>query len=236
MGNSANRPLLQEMAKVSNGFSMNVSNSDDIFGKLMEATSKLTHEALHDVKVKFSGVKVADLSTEKVGSLYRGQQLIIFGHYWGAGEARITIDGKVSGTHKSYSTDFYFPQTSVLYPELERLWAYATIENLQNQLDYYGQDADIEQAITDLAIDKGLVTDYTSMIVLREEEYANRGIDRRNSKRVKLEHAARQQRQQQAVRTHRVDQKKPMYKSAAPSHKSRGGGGVFRIINQTPIG
>ncbi len=236
MGNNANRPLLQEMAKVSNGFSMNVSNSDDIFGKLMEATSKLTHEALHDVKVKFSGVKVADLSTEKVGSLYRGQQLIIFGHYWGAGEAHITIDGKVSGTNKSYSSRFDFPQESVLYPELERLWAYATIENLQNQLDYYGQDADIEQAITDLAIDKGLVTAYTSMIVLREEEYANRGINRRNAKRVEVEHAARQQRQQQAVRTHRVDQKKPMYKSAAPSHKSRGGGGVFRIINQTPIG
>ncbi|NQZ11844.1 MAG: VWA domain-containing protein, partial [Algicola sp.] len=183
MGNNANRPLLQEMAKVSNGFSMNVSNSDDIFGKLMEATSKLTHEALHDVKVKFSGVKVADLSTEKVGSLYRGQQLIIFGHYWGAGEAHITIDGKVSGTNKSYSSRFDFPQESVLYPELERLWAYATIENLQNQLDYYGQDADIEQAITDLAIDKGLVTAYTSMIVLREEEYANRGINRRNAKR-----------------------------------------------------
>jgi Ca-activated chloride channel family protein len=52
MGNSANRPLLEGMSKISNGFSMNVSNSDDIVGKLMLATDKLTHEALHDIAVK----------------------------------------------------------------------------------------------------------------------------------------------------------------------------------------
>ncbi len=45
MGNSANRPLLEGMTKVSNGFAMNVSNSDDIAGKLMLATDKLGHEA-----------------------------------------------------------------------------------------------------------------------------------------------------------------------------------------------
>ena len=90
MGNSANRPLLESMAKVSNGFAMNVSNSDDIAGKLLEATSRLTHEALHDVDVRFSGVKVSDLTPDRIGSLYRGQQLIVFGHYWGDGEASVT--------------------------------------------------------------------------------------------------------------------------------------------------
>lgn len=227
MGNSANRPLLREMTKVSNGFSMNVSNSDDIFGKLMEATSKLTHEALHDVEVKFSGVKVADLSSYNIRSLYRGEQLIVLGHYWGAGEARVTVEGKVSGQSKNYSTTFDFPQSSVLYPELERLWAYATIEELQNQLDYYGPDADVEQGIIDLAIDKGLVTDHTSMIIMREEEFARRGIERRNAKRVETEHAARAKRQQQAVANHRVDQNQPMYQSNSPSHSSSGGGGSF---------
>ena len=175
LGNSSNRPLLESMAKVSNGFAINVSNSDDIAGKLLEATSKLTHEALHDIDLKISGVKVSDLTPEHFGSLYRGQQLILFGHYWGSGEATVSLDGKVSGGKKTYTTTFEFPETSKLHPEIERLWAFAKIEDLQNRLDYFGGDADIEQAITDIAIENSLVTDYTSMIVLQEERFKDLG-------------------------------------------------------------
>lgn len=224
MGNSANRPLLEGMAKVSNGFAMNISNSDDIVGKLLEVTSKLTHQAYHDVDVKFSGVKVTDITPEKIGSLYRGQQLIIFGHYHGEGAATITISGKVSGQPKSYSAEFNFPKEDHLYPEIERLWAYAKIEDMEHKMDYFGKDADIVKAITDLAVEKSLVTDYTSMIIMRDEEFKNRGIERRNGKRVAEEQAAQQERQTTAVRNHRVDAQKPMFNNNAPTHNSGGGG------------
>ena len=120
MGNSANTPLLEGMTRVSNGFAVSISNSDDIVGKILEATSKLTHQALHDVELKISGIKVKDLSPETIGSLYRGQQLIVFGHYWGSGTARVELEGKLSGADKTYSTEFDFPQQSTLYPEIER--------------------------------------------------------------------------------------------------------------------
>jgi Ca-activated chloride channel family protein len=223
LGNSSNRPLLESMARVSNGFAINVSNSDDIAGKLLEATSKLTHEALHDVKLSITGVKVKDLTPERIGSLYRGQQLIIFGHYWGSGEAIINLDGKVSGGNKNYTTTFEFPDSGTLHPELDRLWAFAKIEDLQNRLDYYGQDADIEQAITDIAIDNGLVTDYTSMIVLREERFEELGIKRLNRSRVEKEELARQERMLQGTRNNRVDNNQPMYTQPRASHGNGGG-------------
>jgi Ca-activated chloride channel family protein len=225
MGNSANRPLLDSMAKVSNGFAMNVSNSDDIAGKLMEATSRLTHEALHDVDIRFSGVKVKDLTPDRISSLYRGQQLIVLGHYWGSGEASVTIDGKVSGGNRTYSTTFEFPEIETLHPEIERLWGFAKIEDLQNRLDYFGGGADIEQAITDVAVENSLVTDYTSMIVLREERFKELGIKRFNKKRVEKEQLARQERAVQGVRNNRVDQSQPMYSEPRPSHSN--GGGAF---------
>jgi len=225
MGNSANRPLLEGMAKVSNGFAMNVSNGDDIAGKLMEATSRLTHQALHKVDVRFSGVKVKDLTPDRIGSLYRGQQLIVLGHYWGSGEAKVTIDGKVAGGDRNYSTTFEFPEFATLHPEIERLWAFAKIEDLQNRLDYFGGGADIEQAITDVAVENGLVTDYTSMIVLREERFQELGINRFNRKRVEKEQLARRERAVQGVRNNRVDQNQPMYSNPRPSHSN--GGGAF---------
>ena len=225
MGNSANRPLLESMAKVSNGFAMNVSNSDDIAGKLLEATSRLTHEAMHDIDVRFVGVKVSDLSPEHIGSLYRGQQLIVFGHYWGDGEASVILDSKVSGQDRSYSTRFEFPEIATLHPEIERLWSFAKIEDLQNRLDYFGEGADLEQAITDLAMENGLVTDYTSMIVLREERFDELGIKRLNRDRVEKELLARQERAVQGIRDNRVDQNQPMYSSQRASHSN--GGGAF---------
>jgi len=225
MGNSSNRPLLESMAKVSNGFAINVSNSDDIAGKIIEAASRLTHEALHDVGLSISGVKARDLTPERIGSLYRGQQLIVFGHYWGSGVASVSVNGQISGENKSYTTSFEFPETGTLHPEIERLWAFAKIEDLQNQLDYFGGDADIEQAITDIAIDSGLVTDYTSMLVLREERFQELGIKRLNRSRVENEQLARQERMVQGTRNNRVDTQQPMYTQPRASHGN--GGGAF---------
>ncbi len=95
----------------------------------------------------------------------------MFGHYRGSGEASVSVNGQISGQNKSYTSSFEFSEAGVLHPEIERLWAFAKIEDLQNRLDYFGEDADIEQAITDIAVENGLVTDHTSMIVLREERF-----------------------------------------------------------------
>lgn len=229
MGNSTNRPLLESMVKVSNGFAINVSNSDDIVGQLMQATTKLTHQAFHDIEVNFSGIKTKDLTPEKIGSLYRGQQLIIMGHYWGDGEADVTIKGKVSGQSKTYKTRFNFPAERTTNPEIERLWAYSSIEDLQSKMDYFGHDKDTEQAITDIAIDFGLVTDYTSLIVMRDEQFSQHNITRNNQQRVNKEHKSQQVRKQSKVNNNRVDTNKPMYKNNASSHRS-GGGGSFSYL------
>ena len=110
MGNSANRPMLDAMTKASNGFALSISNSDDIVGKILEATNKVTHESLHGVELSIKGVKTSDLTPETIGSLYHGQQLVVFGHYWGDGEAEVSINGKVSGEYKVYSTVLEFPE------------------------------------------------------------------------------------------------------------------------------
>jgi Ca-activated chloride channel family protein len=236
MGNSANRPLLEKMAAVSNGFAMNISNSDDIAGKLIEVTSKMTHQALHDVDVQFSGVKVSDLTPETIGSLYRGEQLIVFGHYWGDGDAQVTVGGKVSGRDKSWSTVFRFPEHAVLHPEIERLWAYARIEDLQNRLDYFGEGADLEQAIADIAVEYGLVTDYTSMIVLRDDRFDELGIKRLNRSRIEKEQLARQERAVQGVRDNRVDHAQPMYSQPRSNHSNGGGAlGPWTLLVLLPL-
>ncbi len=225
MGNSANRPLLEGIARASNGFARSVSNSDDIIGEILTAASKLTHHALHGVTVEIDGVRVADLTPAEPGSVYRGQQLMLLGHYFGDGDAQVTLAGRLAGAPVSWQGRFAFPGRSDLNPELERLWAYDRIRALEWEQDLFGPDADLGAAAVDLAVEHGLVTNRTSMLVVRDQVFDELGIDRRNARRTEIEHAARAQRAQQA-QTRRVDQAEPMFSGAQPRLSGGGGGAI----------
>lgn len=227
MGNQSNRPLLEGMTKVSKGFYQEVSNADDIVGQIMLATGKLTHQAFRDVEIEIEGIRVKDLSPKNIGTLYHGQQLHLFGHYWQGGEAEVRISGKIAGDRKVYETTVEFPKTDKQYPEIERLWAFAAIEDLTAKQDYFGESADTKQAIVDIAKEYSLVTDYTSMIVLREEVFQEKNIDRNNKNRVEKEKSARADRAQQPVQDHRVDSHQPLYSSPRPSIGGGSSGGAF---------
>ncbi|ABC28409.1 uncharacterized protein containing a von Willebrand factor type A (vWA) domain [Hahella chejuensis KCTC 2396] len=226
MGNSANRPLLEAITKHSNGFAISVSNSDDIIGQLMLAASKVDHAALHGANLKISGIKTTDVFPKQIGSVYRGQQLVMFGHYYGSGQAKVELTGKVSGSPIRYQTQFEV-KDGTLHPELERLWAFAQIEDLMDQQQDYGEDADRKQAVTDLAVEYGLVTDYTSMLVLDEGRFEHYGVNRRIGDRISREESAREIRAQQPGQSHRVDNQQPMYTKSRPSFGGGGGGGAI---------
>ncbi len=228
MGNSSNRPMLEALTKASHGFAINVSNSDDIVGQILSATSKVSHEALHGVRIRIEGIRTADITPAQIGSLYRGQQLVLFGHYWGDGPADVHLTGKVSGTPVSYQTRFSFPLVSRENPELERLWAYARIDALTEEINNFGEKPDIRQAVTDLGVEYGLVTDYTSMLVVRDEVFAQRGIERRNQQRLAIEQAAQKQRAARPAASRRVDTGQPMYGGRARA--SHGGGSLDPVM------
>lgn len=227
MGNSANRPLLENLTRVSGGFAVNISNSDDIVGQLLSATSKLGHEAFHGAKLEIRGVKTSDVTPKTIGSLYRGQQLVVFGHYFGDGIAEVRLSGMVSGQPIEYRTEFAFPDSAIRNPEIERLWAYSHIRHLETEIEDFGEKADIKQAIVDLGVEYGLVTDYTSMVVVREEVFDRLGIDRANNRRLDIEKTAQQQRATQGAVQNRVDNKKPMFNSNRPSYSGSSGGGAL---------
>ena len=231
LGNSANRPLLEAMTRESGGTAISVSTSDDIAGAVLSGQSKVGHQALHDVALEIDGIRTGDLAPKRIGSLYRGQQLVLFGHYWGDGPAAVTLRAKISGQPVSYQTTFDFPASAAANPEVERLWAFAAIEEQLQEIEDFGATDDREQAVVDLAVEHGLVTPLTSMVVVREAAFVERGIARTNEARVTEERVAQAQRQSQPIVNHRVDQAQPMMPSKQPSYsgKSSGGGGAGAI-------
>ncbi|RUA03365.1 MAG: VWA domain-containing protein [Deltaproteobacteria bacterium] len=226
LGNSANWPLMQTIAEASGGFYDHISNADDIMGKLMLAGSKINYEALLDAKVKISGVKVSDLTDDTFKKIYRGQQLVIFGKYHQGGPARVTLAANLTGEDKTYTSKFVFPETDTDNPELERLWALATVEKIA-AMERIGKmkSSESESAIRDLGLAYQIVTDYTSMVVLSDSTFTERGIERHNQARIAREQQARSRRHQQPVNSYRVDHKKPAFKFKVPD--IGGGGGAI---------
>lgn len=234
MGNSANWPLMRAICDASDGFYSAVSNADDVVGKILMAKEKITYEALLDVDVEISGVRVNELTEDFSGKVFRGQQLTIFGRYQKGGEAQLTMDARKTSGEQRYATTLDFPDQATDYPELERLWAMSQIEQvelLQSIGKLQGEEA--KDSIRDLGVNYQLVTDETSMIVMAAEGFQRHGIERKNQQRIAAEHAAQAQRQasytkaQSAgapVKSPRVD-KTPMFKQNAPRIGSGGGGG-----------
>ncbi|MCF3649206.1 VIT and vWA domain-containing protein [Synoicihabitans lomoniglobus] len=228
MGNSANWPLMRTIADATGGFYAGVSNADDIVGQILLAKSKITHEAMHDASFKFSGARVFDTTGDNPKKIYRGQQQVIFGRYEKSGPATVKLHARLTGEDKVYTTDFVFPEVDTDNPEIERLWAMAQIEQIELKANT-GQMpvSESDDAITHLGVHYQIVTDHTSMVVLDDETFARRGIDRRNQQRVGLERTAQSARAAQPVKSYRVDTAQPTYTQPAPhvSHQGGGGGG-----------
>jgi Ca-activated chloride channel family protein len=227
MGNNANWPLMQTIADASGGFYSAVSNDDDIIGQILLAKSKITSEALHDATFKIGGVNVSDTTGMVFGKVYRGQQLVIFGHYAKGGHAAVTLNAKLTGADKTYTTRFDFPDTDTANPELERLWALAMTEDITAR-EYAGvmPETESENAIRDIGVKYQLVTDYTSMLVLGDGDFTKRGIDRNNKQRIEVEHAAQSKRANAGPVGFRADGSQPMF--SGNSHSlGHGRGGAF---------
>jgi len=227
MGNNANWPLMRLIAETSGGFYDAVSNDGDIVGAILLAKSKIVSEAMHDAKLTIDGVKTFDRTDDVIGKIYRGQQLVIFGRYDKGGPANVTLAAKMTGPDATYTTRFDFPDVSTDYPELERMWAMAGIERVvMKETAGFASPDDAKKSIRDLGIKYQLVTDYTSMIVLSDGDFAKRGIDRTNASRIAVEEQARASRG--APRSTRVDGSRPMFNG--PAATTKGGGAIDPIV------
>ncbi len=191
LGNSANWPLMDLITDVSGGFYAQVSNQDDIYGQVMLASSKITHESMHDAQLSITGVPVHDTTDFDFDKVYRGQQLVVFGRFDQAGQAHMNLATKITGQAHDYGVDFSFPTTDTTNPELERLWALDMIHAIQRQRMLGLTSAgDAAAAIQKLGLDYQLVTEETSMLVLDDATFQQLGVDLNNQQRTSVEQQA----------------------------------------------
>ena len=208
VGNGGDRGLMERLGKDSGGFAMTISDSDDVTGRLLQAKSHMLYENMHNVQLNIRGVKVDELTPEVIGNLYRGQQLVVLGRYDKSGEVELELKAKISGQDRSWKCKAVLPEVDTDNPELERLWALSKIEDVMEVIRDEGETEALRKEVIKLGTEFSLVTDYTSMLVITEESFKRRNIERKNERRVQNERKAQQQRASGPVKNYRVDQNK----------------------------
>ncbi|HQL51450.1 MAG TPA: hypothetical protein PLR91_09710 [Kiritimatiellia bacterium] len=199
-------------------------------GRLIQAKCQVLHACMHDVRLTFDGEKVHGLTPETFGSLYIGQQLTVFGRYNGNGPATLTLSAKISGQPRTWQCAVTLPERDTDHPEIERLWALASIEERMAKIRDDGETAALRDEIVRLGTEFSLVSDYTSMVVLDDETLEGEGLQRRNLQRVQSERTAQQQRAAAPVQSRRVDNGSTFQHRSSPGLGSGPVGPLFVLL------
>ncbi|MHC4449210.1 MAG: VIT domain-containing protein [Planctomycetota bacterium] len=209
IGNSANWPLLRDLAETTGGFPKAISVHEEIAAHLMLARDRMSHVAMHDVDVKLP--RATAIYPRHPHNLYVGQQLVLLGRYATPGPTTLEVSAKIGGEAKTWKVELDLPETESDNPEIERLYALAAIRDIERGIDVEGaSEDDGRQSVIDLALKYSLVTDHTAMVVVDPSRKAKYGLGKANATRRAREKAAVAQREQTAQKVTRATGRKPL--------------------------
>lgn len=195
VGNEVNRPLLKQIAEDAGGLAAFISQGDDFDRQAKAFRRKLMHPIAVDPDVSIDGVEVYDLVPEKLPNLYHGVPIHLYGRYRKSGNGTLTLTGKINGRSINTTAVLDFPAVDENNPEIERMWAWQRVQELQKEVDMDGSKKAVDEIIL-LGETYSIASEYTSFLVLENnQEYKRWKIEQRNAERMKRDRRAQNQRQ-----------------------------------------
>jgi Ca-activated chloride channel family protein len=171
IGSEINTHLLDGFAELTRTFRTYIAANEDIKSGISQFYDKIHSPVLSNVRVQISGnARVSKVHPRTMPDLYRGSSLTVIGRYQGSGPATITVSGRVNGRDESFSFQAGFPGASLDHDFLPALWAARRVGFLLDQIRRHGEDRELVEEATRLARQYGIVTPYTSYLIVEDEK------------------------------------------------------------------
>ena len=175
VGYDVNTRLLEDLADANRGSGSYVTEGEDIEQKVSALVDRVSSPVLTDVKVTIDGIEVRDIYPRQVGDLFRGQQVVMVGRYRGDGAKAIRLSGKLGTEEVNYVYEASFPRTAER-DYLPQLWAVRRVGFLMSEVRRNGPQKELVDEVRRLGTRYGIVTPYTSFLVVDERELARRRL------------------------------------------------------------
>ena len=170
VGDQLNASLLDRLAEEHGGASDYVSEREDIEAKVSGLFSKLTHPVMTDVGLAFKNVDVSQIYPQRLPDIFKGSTVTVLGRYRGPGNALVTLTGSIDGKPVKLDYETSFPERESENGFVSRIWATRKIGFLLDQIRKSGADDELKNEIVTLAKRYGILTPYTSYLVVEDKE------------------------------------------------------------------
>ncbi len=175
IGDEINTHLLDKLTDATKAWRTYVSDDEDIEIKVSNFYDKIQSPVLSDLKLDFDNGDIYQTYPKNLPDLFKGSNLLIFGRYKRNGNAKITLSGKLNGKQKEFYLQDNFTSSDDEYDFIPAIWASRRIGYLLDLIRLNGDDKELIDEVTMLAREHGIITPYTSYLIMEDEETRIRG-------------------------------------------------------------
>ena len=170
VGTDVNAHLLDRLSEATRAASRYVLPKEDLELALSTFYAKISQPVLASPRLRFQGpVRATKLAPPELPDLFKGEQVVVLGRYAGEGDAAITLSGTVNGSPRAFTWEVSFPKRATEHDFVPRLWATRRVGHLLDRIRLDGESAELRDEVVDLARRYGIVTPWTSWLVLEDE-------------------------------------------------------------------
>jgi Ca-activated chloride channel homolog len=166
IGADVNTYLLERLAQDGNGQASFVPPTGNVEDVVSDLARTLRAPALVDLRIADSPVRLTNLEPGRLPDLFSGQELVVLGRYEGSGRGPMVIEGMRNGQRVRVSATVDFPARESNAEHVGTLWAARRIGALTRTLRLEGSTPARIEEIRQLALRHGIVTEFTSYLVL----------------------------------------------------------------------
>ena len=166
VGDDVNTYLLDRLTERARGTTEYVRPGENIERAVGSLAAKVASPVLTDVTISGAGVELYDLQPGSLPDLFAGDEIVVFGRYRGAGsrEQSVTVRGRRNGRQEEFSTTI-LDRDNDDARYIEQLWAARKAGALSREIRLRGQTRELIDALKQLALRYGILTEYTSYLV-----------------------------------------------------------------------
>jgi Ca-activated chloride channel family protein len=179
IGSSVNRFLLDKMAEAGRGEVEYVLSDTEAPEAADRFYERVHTPVLTDISIDWHELPVTDVMPQKALDLFTAKPLVLTGRYAQPASGTITLRGKRAG--KAFTRDIKvdLPAASSANQALAQLWARKKIDDVMaadwNGIQNGNPAPAIKDKVTQLGLDYGLMTQYTSFVAVEEQTVVEGG-------------------------------------------------------------
>jgi len=176
IGDEINTHLLDKLTDETKAWRTYVSDDEDIEVKVSNFYDKIQSPVLSDLNLSFGdNVEIYQSYPKYLPDLFKGSNLLVFGRYKGSGNIKVSLIGKIKGVTKEFSVNQIIASDQDEYSFIPPIWAARRIGHLLDLIRLHGESSELVDEITSLAREHGIITPYTSYLIMEDEEMRIRG-------------------------------------------------------------